>query len=41
MDEYMARFSRIETIAVNFILQESSNLPSSAYQCRNVDDVHA
>lgn len=41
MDEHIVRLSRIETIAVNFILQVSSSLPSSASQCRDVDDFHA
>ena len=35
------RLSRIETTAVNFILQVSSGLPSSASHCRDVDDFYA
>ena len=41
MDEYIARLSRIETTAVNFIHQVSSGLPSSTSYCRDVDDIHA
>ncbi|MHA1136563.1 MAG: hypothetical protein ACTSSE_08755 [Candidatus Thorarchaeota archaeon] len=41
MDECIARLSRIETTAVNFIHQVSSGLPSSISCCSDVDDIHA
>ncbi|MGY5880129.1 MAG: hypothetical protein RTV31_07760 [Candidatus Thorarchaeota archaeon] len=41
MDECIARLSRIETTAVNFIYQVSSGLPSSASSYRDIDDFHA
>ncbi len=41
MDECIARLSRIETIAVNFIHQVASGLPSSSSPSRDVDDFHA
>ncbi len=41
MDEYIARHSRIETIAVNFIYQVSSGSQLSATPCRDAEDLSA
>jgi hypothetical protein len=39
MDDNIARLSRIETTAVNFIHQVSSGLPSSTSLSPDVDDI--
>jgi len=41
MDECIARLSRIETIAVNFIHQVASSLLSSSSPSWDIDDFHA